>query len=63
MAALGMVAATLGMLAVLFLIIGLFRLLSSLIGVTPAYAVLGGIFLAAGVFLWVKRTKAPKDSE
>ncbi len=61
MAALGMVAATLGLLAVLFLIIGLFRLLSSVIGVTPAYAVLGGIFLAAGAFLWVKRTKPPKD--
>ncbi len=61
MAALGMVAATLGLLAVLFLIIGLFRLLSSVIGVTPTYAVLGGIFLAVGAFLWVKRTKPPKD--
>ncbi len=61
MAALGMVAASLGFLALLFLIIGLFRLLSSVIGVTPAYAVLGGIFLIAGAFLWVKRTKPPKD--
>jgi len=61
MAALGMVAATLGLLAVLFLIIGLFRLLSSVIGVTPTYAVLGGIFLVVGAFLWVKRTKPPKD--
>lgn len=61
MAALGLVVATLGLLAVLFLIIGLFRLLSSLIGVTPTYAVLAGIFLIAGAFLWVKRTKPPKD--
>lgn len=61
MAAVGMVAATLGMLAALFLVIGVFRLLSSVIGVTPTYAVLGGIFLAVGAFLWVKRTKPPKE--
>ena len=61
MLALGMVAATLGFLAILFLIIGLFRLLSSVIGVTPTYAVLGGIFLVAGAFLWIMRTKPPKD--
>ena len=63
MLALGMVAATLGFLAILFLIIGLFRLLSSVIGVTPTYAVLGGIFLIAGAFLWIMRTKPPKEDE
>lgn len=61
MAALGLVATTLGLLALLFLLIGLFRLLSSVIGVTPSYAALGGIFLVVGAFLWVKRTKPPKD--
>jgi hypothetical protein len=61
MAALGLVAASLGFLAVLFLLIGLFRLLASLIGVTPSYAVLGGIFLIGGVILWVMRTKPPKE--
>ncbi|MDH3606799.1 MAG: hypothetical protein OER12_07370 [Acidimicrobiia bacterium] len=61
MAALGMVAAALGSLAALFLIIGLFRLISSVIGVTPTYAAIGGIFLVAGVFLWLKRTKPPKE--
>ncbi|MGI9610628.1 MAG: hypothetical protein ACR2NL_10090 [Acidimicrobiia bacterium] len=63
MLALGMVAATLGFLAILFLIIGLFRLLSSVIGVTPTYAVLGGIFLVAGAFLWIMRTRPPKEAE
>ncbi len=63
MAALGMVVASLGLLAVLFLIIGLFRLISSQLGVTPTYAIFGGIFLVAGAFLWVKRTKPPKDLE
>ncbi|NNC93761.1 MAG: hypothetical protein HKN80_14860 [Acidimicrobiia bacterium] len=61
MAALGLVVATLGLLALLLLIIGLFRLISSLVGVTPTYAILGGIFLVAGAFLWVERTKPPKD--
>ena len=51
----------LGSLAALFLIIGLFRLISSVIGVTPTYAAIGGIFLVAGVFLWLKRTKPPKE--
>ena len=61
MAALGLVVAVLGLVAVLFLLIGLFRLLSSLIGVTPSYAVIGGIFLVGGAFLWVKRTQPPKE--
>jgi len=61
MVALGVVVAALGLLAVLFVIIGLFRLISSQIGVTPTYVVLAGIFLVIGAFLWVKRTKPPKD--
>ena len=61
MAALGLVVTVLGLLAVLFLLIGLFRLLSSLIGVTPSYAVIAGIFLIGGAFLWVNRTKPPKE--
>lgn len=61
MAALGMVAAALGFLAVLFLMIGLFRLISSVIGVTPTYASIAGIFVAIGAFLWLKRTKPPKE--
>lgn len=61
MAALGMVAATLVLVAFLFLLIGLFRLLSSVIGVTPAYAVLAGIFLVGGAFLWVMRTRPPGE--
>lgn len=59
--ALGMVAVSLGLLAVIFLVIGLFRLSSSVIGVTPTYAALGGLFLVIGAFLWVKRTKPPKE--
>ncbi|MBT8203630.1 MAG: hypothetical protein HKN74_13485 [Acidimicrobiia bacterium] len=63
MAALGMVVAVLGLLAVLFLLIGLFRLISSVIGVTPTYAVIAGIFLVGGAFLWAKRTRAPGEEQ
>jgi hypothetical protein len=63
MAALGLVAASLGFLALIFLLIGLFRLLSSVIGVTPAYAVLAGIFLIGGALLWVMRTRPPQEQE
>lgn len=61
MAALGFVAASLGALAAVFLGIGLFRLVSSLIGVTPTYAALAGLLLIAGMFLWVIRKRPPKE--
>lgn len=61
MAALGLVVAVLGLLAVLFLLIGLFRLISSVIGVTPTYAAIAGIFLVIGAFLWAKRTRTPRE--
>ncbi len=61
MAALWFVAASLGGLAVIFLGIGLFRLLSSLIGVTPAYAMLAGLLLAVGLFLWIIRNRPAKE--
>ena len=61
MAALWLVAASLGGLAAMFLGIGLFRLLSSVIGVTPAYAVLAGLLLAGGLFLWIIRTRPARD--
>ena len=62
MAALGLVAASLGVLAAVFLGIGLFRLISSLIGVTPTYAGLAGLLLVGGLFLWVIRKRPPKEA-
>ncbi len=61
MAALGFVAAALGGLAAIFLGIGLFRLISSVIGVTTTYAVLAGLLMVGGLFLWIIRTRPAKE--
>ncbi len=61
MAALGLVAASLGALAVVFLGIGLFRLVAYAIGTTTTYAALAGLVLAVGLFLWIMRTRPPKE--
>jgi hypothetical protein len=51
----GVVLALMAFLLILFLVIGIFRLLGELIGVEFAYAVLGGLFLIVGVFLLSQR--------
>ncbi|MFQ5554677.1 MAG: hypothetical protein ACE5GC_04805 [Acidimicrobiia bacterium] len=53
--AVGVVLATLALLVVIFLFVGVFRLLGELIGVTVTYAVIGGLFVIAGMLLWSKR--------
>ncbi len=53
--AIGIVVATLAVLAVIWLLVGFFRALGTLIGQELAYAVVGGILLLVGVFLWMKR--------
>lgn len=58
-AALGMVMAVLGLLGVVFLLVGLFRILAEVVqSPTIAYAILGAIFVVIGAFLWSKRTPA-----
>ena len=53
--ALGLVLAVLGFLLFLFLLVGTFRILGELIGVKTTYAILGGLFVLLGAFLWSKR--------
>jgi len=54
-AAAGMVIATLATLLSIFLMIGLFRFLAELVGVEPAYLILGGLFVLVGMLLWSRR--------
>ena len=68
-AALGLVALTLVSLSMVFLFVGLFRILGESAtklcdcnsGMEIAYAVVGGIFLLVGALLWSKRIV--KDDE
>lgn len=56
--AVGVVLALLGIVMVIFTIVALFRLLAGLVTTEGAYAILGAIFVAAGIFLWRKRLPA-----
>jgi hypothetical protein len=60
-AAVGMVVATLGLMLVIFLLVGLFRILGEATTVELAYVILGGLFLIIGAFLWSKRIRMPAD--
>ncbi len=53
--AIGIVAVTAAFLALIWLLVGFFRALGTLIGQELAYAVVGGILLIVGVLVWVKR--------
>jgi len=53
----GLIAVTLVLLAIFFIIIGIFRLISIVTGVTGAYALIGGLFLVAGLLSWRKGKK------
>ncbi len=58
-ASLGLVAAILALTALVFLAVGIFRLVALWLGVDGAYLVFGGLFLLAGALLWARRS--PKD--
>ena len=53
--AVGLVLATMALLVAIFLLVGTFRLLGELIGYELSYAILGGLFVVLGMFLWSKR--------
>lgn len=67
--ALGLVAAMLGSLAFVFFLVGLMRIVGELmhkacgceLSMEIGYAIVGGLFLAAGAFLWSKRTTRPPE--
>lgn len=59
----GMVAATLGLVAFIFIAVGVFRIVGEAIGVTTAWAVFGGIFVVSGLLLWSRRDPAPPSED
>jgi hypothetical protein len=54
---LGMVALTLGIMAAVFLLLTMYGALEIPLGPDAAFAVLGGVLLIAGAWLWLRRTK------
>jgi archaellum biogenesis protein FlaJ (TadC family) len=54
---LGMIALTLGIMALIFLLLTVYGALEIPLGPDGAFAVLGGVVLIAGAVLWRKRTK------
>ena len=61
--ALGMGVALLVFVALVLICIGLFRLLATGLGATAAYAILGGLFLAAGWLFWRRRIHLPEEPD
>ena len=56
----GIVAAMLGLVLCIFLVVGLVRLLAGLVGMQWAYTIIGGLFVIAGMFLW--RMRIPRKA-
>jgi hypothetical protein len=59
-AGVGIVAAFLGSVAMIFLTVGLVRLLAGLVGMQWAYTIIGGLFVVIGMFLW--RLRRPRET-
>ncbi len=56
----GIVAAMLGFVLFIFLVVGLVRLLAGLVGMQWAYTIIGGLFVVVGMFLW--RLRIPREA-
>ncbi len=56
----GIVAAMLGLVLCIFLVVGLVRLLAGLVGMQWAYTIIGGLFVITGMFLW--RMRIPRKT-
>ena len=58
----GVVAVVMVIVALVFLFIGLFRILGDLVDdMELAYAIVGGLFLIIGLLLWARRTAETKE--
>lgn len=59
--ALGIIAVTLGVVAVVYLIRAIFQAVAVPLGVLGAYALFGGLFVVGGAFMWAMRKRPPKE--
>lgn len=60
-ASLGLVAATLVAVALIFLAVAIFRAVAEPLTVPWTYALFGGLFVVGGAIVWAVRKRAPKD--
>ncbi|GBD85578.1 hypothetical protein BMS3Abin02_01987 [bacterium BMS3Abin02] len=58
----GLVALSLAVIALIYLVVAIFRAVAVPLTVEGAYAAFGGLFLIAGVFVWLKR-KPKEDND
>ena len=56
----GIVAAVLGLVLAIFLVVGLVRLLAGLVGMQWSYTSIGGLIVVVGMFLW--RLRIPREA-
>ena len=61
--ALGVMIATLVLLALIWLLVAYFRAFGELVGQETAYAITGGILIIVGALLWMRRFPNDKGEE
>ncbi len=61
--ALGIIATTLGGVAIVYLIRAIFQAVAVPLGVLGAYAFFGGLFVVGGAFMWATRKRPPKEDD
>ncbi|MGZ5383776.1 MAG: hypothetical protein ACXW15_13235 [Acidimicrobiia bacterium] len=61
--ALGIIAVTLGGIAIVYLIRAIFQAVAVPLGVLGAYALFGGLFVIGGAFMWAMRKRQPKEED
>ncbi len=59
--ALGIIAVTLGAIAIIYLVRAIFEAVAVPLGVLGAYALFGGLFVVGGALMWAMRKRQPKE--